>query len=106
VLIARVHTEFCQFIRQAAPLVGRRLSVFIVERDISVDGASVNSRILKSRALSNNENRTAIDFQTAELSIIEYDIFKFFPTPSTFGTGNGNEAGGFFLSGLVCLITG
>jgi hypothetical protein len=44
-------------------------------------------------------------FQTAELSIIEYDIFKFFPTPSTFGTGNGNEAGGFF-SGLVCLITG
>jgi hypothetical protein len=33
----------------------------------------------------------------AELSIIEYDIFKFFPTPSTFGTGNGNETGGFFI---------
>jgi hypothetical protein len=47
-----------------------------------------------------------IAFQTTELSIIEYDIFKFFPTPSTFGTGNGNEAGGIFLSGLVCLITG
>jgi hypothetical protein len=29
------------------------------------------------RALSNNENRTAIAFQTAELSIIEYDIFNF-----------------------------
>jgi hypothetical protein len=33
------------------------------------------------RVLSNNENRTAIAFQTAELSIIEYDIFKFFPVP-------------------------
>jgi hypothetical protein len=32
--------------------------------------------------------------------------FQVFPTPSTFGTGNGNEAGGIFLSGLVCLITG
>jgi hypothetical protein len=47
-------------------------------------------------ALSNNENRTAIAFQTAELSIIEYDIFKFFHIPSTFETGNGNEAGGIF----------
>jgi hypothetical protein len=47
-------------------------------------------------ALSNNENRTAIAFQTAELSIIEYDIFKFFPTPSTYGTENENEAGGIF----------
>jgi hypothetical protein len=56
-------------------------------------------------ALSNNENQTAIAFQTAELSIIEYDIIKFFPTSSTFGTGNGNEADGIFLSGLVCLIT-
>jgi hypothetical protein len=46
--------------------------------------------------LYNNENRTAIAFQTAELSIIEYDFFKFFPTLSTFGTGNGNEAGGIF----------
>jgi hypothetical protein len=43
------------------------------------------------RVLSNNENRTAIAFQTAE-----YDIFKFFHTPSTFGTGNRNEAGGIF----------
>jgi hypothetical protein len=58
------------------------------------------------RALSNKVNRTAIAFQTAELSIIKYDIFKFFPTPSTFGTGNGNEPGGIFLSGLVFLITG
>jgi hypothetical protein len=33
-------------------------------------------------------------FQTAELSIIEYDIFRIFHTPSTFGTGN--EDGGFF----------
>jgi hypothetical protein len=48
------------------------------------------------KALSNNENLTALAFQTAELSIIEYDIFKFFPTPSTFGTGNGNEAGGIY----------
>jgi hypothetical protein len=48
------------------------------------------------RALSNNENQTAIAFETAELSAIEYDIFKFFPTPSTFGTGNGNEDGGIF----------
>jgi hypothetical protein len=90
-----VHPEFFQFIRQAAPLVRRHVSVFIVERDISVDGALVNSRVLNAalRALSNNENRTAeIAFQTAELSIIEYDIFKFFPSPSTFGTGNGNEA--------------
>jgi hypothetical protein len=43
---------------------------------------------------SNNENRIATAFQMAELSIIEYDIFKFFPTPSTFG--NGNEANGIF----------
>jgi hypothetical protein len=42
----------------------------------------------------------------AELSISEYDIFKFFFTPSTFGTGNGNEAGGIFLSGLVRTISG
>jgi hypothetical protein len=58
------------------------------------------------RALSNNENRTAKAFQTAELSIIEHDIFMFFPTSSTFGTGNGNNTGGIFLSGLVYLITG
>jgi hypothetical protein len=44
-------------------------------------------------------------FQTADLSITEYDIFKFFPTTSTFGTGNGNEAGGILLTGLVCLVT-
>jgi hypothetical protein len=74
--------------------------MFIVEWDISVNGSPVNSRVLKSRyypnvqlCVSNNENRTAIAFQTAQLSIIEYDIFKFSPTPSTFGTGNGNEAG-------------
>jgi hypothetical protein len=32
----------------------------------------------------------------AELSIIECDIFKFFHTTSTFGTGNGNDTGGIF----------
>jgi hypothetical protein len=42
-------------------------------------------------ALSNNRNWTALAFQTAELSIIEYDIFKFFHTP-----GNGNEDGEIF----------
>jgi hypothetical protein len=41
--------------------------------------------------LYNKRNRTAKAFQTAELSIIECDIFKIFHTPSTFGTGNGNE---------------
>jgi hypothetical protein len=41
----------------------------------------------------------------AKLDIIEYNIFKFFPTPSTFGTGNGNEAGGILLFSLVRLIT-
>jgi hypothetical protein len=48
------------------------------------------------RALSNNENLAAISFQTAELSIIEYDIVRFFNAPSTFGTGNGNEDGRIF----------
>jgi hypothetical protein len=42
----------------------------------------------------------------ADLSMNEYDISKFFHTPSTFGTGNGNDTGGIFFSGLVCLITG
>jgi hypothetical protein len=43
--------------------------------------------------LSNNENRYALAFQKAELSIIVglYGIFKFVHTPSTFGTRNGNE---------------
>jgi hypothetical protein len=54
----------------------------------------ISAECAAPHALSNNENRTAIAFQTAELSIIECDIFKFFPTPSTFGTGNGNGAGG------------
>jgi hypothetical protein len=31
------------------------------------------------------------------LSIIEYEICRIFHTPSAFGTGNGNEAGGFFI---------
>jgi hypothetical protein len=47
-------------------------------------------------ALSNKRSRTAKAFQTAELSAIECDIFKFFHTPSTFGTGNGNDTGGIF----------
>jgi hypothetical protein len=35
-----------------------------------------------SSAISiSNENRTTIAFQTAELSIIEYDIFKFSLSP-------------------------
>jgi hypothetical protein len=55
-------------------------------------------------SIYNSEKRTAIAFQTTELSIGIYDIFKFFSTSSTFG--NGNEAGGIFLSGLVFLITG
>jgi hypothetical protein len=56
----------------------------------------ISAQCAALRALCNNENRTAIAFQTAELSIIEHDIFKFFPTPSTFGTGNGNEPDGIF----------
>jgi hypothetical protein len=32
-------------------------------------------------------------------------IFELFPCPSTFETGNGNDTGGFFVSGLVFLIT-
>jgi hypothetical protein len=64
----------------------------------------ISAECAAPHALSNKRNRTAKAFQTAELSIIEYDIFKIFPNPSTFGTGNGNEAGGIFLSGLVCLI--
>jgi hypothetical protein len=56
----------------------------------------ISAECAAPRALSNKRNRTAIAFQTAELYIIEYDIFKFFPTPSTFGTGNGNEASGIF----------
>jgi hypothetical protein len=56
------------------------------------------------RALSNNENRIAIAFQMAELSIIEYDIFKFFPTLHIWNR-KWNEAGRS-LSGLVYLITG
>jgi hypothetical protein len=41
---SRLHTT-----RQTAALVRGRMLVFIVERDISVDGAPVNSRVLKSR---------------------------------------------------------
>jgi hypothetical protein len=52
-------------------------------------------------ALSNRENLTALAFQMAELSIIECDIFRISHTPSTFGTGNGNEDGEiFFQSGI------
>jgi hypothetical protein len=32
--------------------------------------------------------------------------FQVFPYPSKFGTGNGNDTGGIFLSGLVFLIAG
>jgi hypothetical protein len=57
------------------------------------------------RALSNNENWIALALQTAELSVTEYAIFRFsIPLHSTFGTGNGNEEDGLFLSGLVYLI--
>jgi hypothetical protein len=40
----------------------------------------------------------------ADLSVIEYDIFKFFHTPFAFGIGNGNEDGEIFVRGFVCLI--
>jgi hypothetical protein len=51
----------------------------------------VNSYVEKStlaefaalNALSNNANLTALSFEMAELSAIEYDIFMFFHTPST-----------------------
>jgi hypothetical protein len=56
----------------------------------------ISAEYATPHVLSNKRNRTAIAFQTAELYIIEYDIFKSFPNPSTFGTRNGNEAGGFF----------
>jgi hypothetical protein len=64
--------------------------VFIVERDISVDGAPVKSNIWKSRYQPNvqlcmlyltNETGPYKTFQTAEISIIECDIFKIFHTP-------------------------
>jgi hypothetical protein len=61
----------------------------ILEMPISTECAAPH-------ALSNKRNRTAIAFQTAEVSIIECEIFKFSPTPSTFGTGNGNDTGGIF----------
>jgi hypothetical protein len=64
----------------------------------------ISAECAAPHALSNKRNRTAKAYQTAELSIIECDIFKFFHTPSTFGTGYGNDTGGFFLSGLVFLI--
>jgi predicted DNA-binding protein with PD1-like motif len=54
--------------------------------------------------MSNNGSRTAIAFQTTELPITECDIFMFFHIHSTFGTGNGNDTGGIFLSGVVRLI--
>jgi hypothetical protein len=59
-------------------------------------GKAISAECAALRALSNNENRTATAFKTVELSITEYDISKFISTPSTFGTGNGNEAGGIF----------
>jgi hypothetical protein len=64
---------------------------------------SILAKCAALHTLSNNENLTALALvQVAELSIIEYDMI--FHTPSTFGTGNGNDDGEFF-SGLVCLIT-
>jgi hypothetical protein len=56
----------------------------------------ISAECAAPHALSNKRNRTAKAFQTAELFIIECDIFKFFHTPSTFGTGNGNDTGGIF----------
>jgi hypothetical protein len=60
----------------------------------------ISAECAAPHALSNKRNRTAKAFQTAELSIIECDIFEFFHTPSTFGTGNGNDTGGIFSSGF------
>jgi hypothetical protein len=59
-----------------------------LEKPISAECAAVH-------ALSNNENQTTLSFQTAELSIIECDIFRIFHATSTFG--NGKENGAFFI---------
>jgi hypothetical protein len=56
----------------------------------------ISAECAATHALSNKRNRTAKAFLTAELSMIECGIFKFFHTPSTFGTGNGNDAGRIF----------
>jgi hypothetical protein len=50
-------------------------------------------------------NRTAIAFQTAELSIIECDIFQFFHTPPHLEPEMEMTQMEFFFAGLLCLIT-
>jgi hypothetical protein len=55
--------------------------------------------------LSNNGNRTALVFSNGWVIYHWIWHFQVFSSPSTFGTGNGNEAGGILLSDLVCLIT-
>jgi hypothetical protein len=45
-----------------------------LEKSISADCATLH-------APSTNENPTALAFQTAELSIIEHDIFRIFHAP-------------------------
>jgi hypothetical protein len=44
-------------------------------------GKSISAECADPHALSNKKKLTALSFQMAELSIIEYDIFTFFPTP-------------------------
>jgi hypothetical protein len=56
----------------------------------------VTSRYSYRHAMNLRKSHTALAFKMAELSVTEYDIFKFFYTPSTFWTGNGNEDGGIF----------
>jgi hypothetical protein len=56
-------------------------------------------------ALSKNGNWTAIAFQTAELSIIEYNIFKFFHTPPHLEPEMEMKLVEFFKSSLMYLIT-
>jgi hypothetical protein len=113
-LIVRVHTDFCEFIRQRAPLVRCRLSMFIVERHLSVDGAPVKSNIWKSRYQPNVQLRMLyLTNETGQLKLFKRPsylslnaTFSSFSIPLHIGTGNGNDTGGIFLSGLVFLITG
>jgi hypothetical protein len=102
-LIARGR-HYYGIIRKGVPLVRCRLSLFIVERDISVAGAPVKSNILKSRYQTNVQLRMIyLTNETGPLKLFKRPsylslnvTFKFFHTPSTFGTRNGNDTGGNF----------
>jgi hypothetical protein len=51
------------------------------------------------------KTRQLLSFQTAELSVIECDIFRIFHTPPHLEQEMEMKLVDFFLSGLVCLIT-